>query len=275
MKNLTKISIISCLILLIIALPGTATYIDNTSKFPASTLYPSESVNLDFYIRDVSLDEKIELNTQLIDPIWSIEIKDDGKTVLLSGKGPTFTLPKIESKTITVHLSGKTPVSISDKNISLIFIVDKESGRVVDSRVAKVYGTSSIIQIIYKNDETIKDMKLTAEMLEKDGVNVTNIKNNLNEANRLNAEANNLYSKGDFISTKKNLQNVDKIISDTNAMLDKATGVRQSIIEKEKQDKAKTQAIIISIIIVIVLIIIAIVSIRSYRRKLAPPRSKL
>lgn len=275
MKNLTKISIISCLILLIIALPGTATYIDNISKFPASTLYPSESVNLDFYIRDVSLNEKIELNTQLIDPIWSIEIKDDGKTVLLNGKGPTFTFPKIESKTITVHLSGKTPVSISDKNISLISIVDKESGRIVDSRVSKVYGTSSIIQIIYKNDETIKDMKLTAEMLEKDGVNVTNIKNNLNEANRLNTEANNLYSKGDFISTKKNLQNVDKIISDTNAMLDKATGVRQSIIEKEKQDKAKTQAIIISIIIVIVLIIIAILAIRSYRRKLAPPRNKL
>lgn len=275
MKNLTKISIISCLILLIIALPGIAASIDNTSKFPASTLYPSESVNLEFSIRDVSANEKLELNTQLIDPAWKIEIKDNGKTVLLNGKGPTFTLPRIESKEITVHLDGKTPVTVSDKTLSLIFIVDKESGKVVDSRIVKVYGTNSIIQIIYKNDDTIKEMKLKAETLEKDGINVTNIKNRLNEADRLNTEANNYYNKGDFISTKNNLQKVDKIISDTDIMLENASKERQSIIEKERQDKARTQAIIISIIIVIVVIIILILSIRNYRKKRAPPRNKL
>lgn len=275
MKNLTKISIISCLILLIIALPGIAASIDNTSKFPASTLYPSESVNLEFSIRDVSANEKLELNTQLIDPAWKIEIKDNGKTVLLNGKGPTFTLPRIESKEITVHLDGKTPVTVSDKTLSLISIVDKESGKVVDSRIVKVYGTNSIIQIIYKNDDTIKEMKLKAETLEKDGINVTNIKNRLNEADRLNTEANNYYNKGDFISTKNNLQKVDKIISDTDIMLENASKERQSIIEKERQDKARTQAIIISIIIVIVVIIILILSIRNYRKKRAPPRNKL
>lgn len=275
MKNLTKISIISCLILLIIALPGIAASIDNTSKFPASTLYPSESVNLEFSIRDVSANEKLELNTQLIDPAWNIEIKDNGKTVLLNGKGPTFTLPRIESKEITVHLDGKTPVTVSDKTLSLISIVDKESGKVVDSRIVKVYGTNSIIQIIYKNDDTIKEMKLKAETLEKDGINVTNIKNRLNEADRLNTEANNYYNKGDFISTKNNLQKVDKIISDTDIMLENASKERQSIIEKERQDKARTQAIIISIIIVIVVIIILILSIRNYRKKRAPPRNKL
>jgi len=260
---------------LIIALPGIAASIDNTSKFPASTLYPSESVNLEFSIRDVSANEKLELNTQLIDPAWKIEIKDNGKTVLLNGKGPTFTLPRIESKEITVHLDGKTPVTVSDKTLSLIFIVDKESGKVVDSRIVKVYGTNSIIQIIYKNDDTIKEMKLKAETLEKDGINVTNIKNRLNEADRLNTEANNYYNKGDFISTKNNLQKVDKIISDTDIMLENASKERQSIIEKEQQDKARTQAIIISIIIVIVVIIILILSIRNYRKKRAPPRNKL
>jgi len=275
-KNLTKISIISCLILLIIALPGTATFIDSTSKFPEGTLYPSESVDLEFYIRDISSGEKLELNTQLIDPIWNIEIKDDGKTVLLGGKGlDTFTLPKLDCETITVHLSGKTPVNVSDKTLSLIFIVDKESGRVIDSRVSKVYGTSSILQIVYENDGATKEMRLTAETIEKDGIDVTNIKNRLNEANRLNAEANNFYSKGDFLSAKKNLQNVEEIISDTQAMLKNAESERQSLIEENRQKKARNQAIISIVAVLVIIIIIVALYIRNNRRKRAPPRRKL
>lgn len=268
MKNFIKISIISCFVLLIVALPGTAASIEYISKFPESTLYPSEQVNLEFCIRDLSFNEKLELNTQLIDPVWTIEIKDGGETILLNGKGPTFILPKLDSKTVTVHLSGKTPIDISDKTISLIYIIDKESNRVIDSRLSKVYGTSSILQIIYKNDEIINDMKLTAKTLEKDGVNVTDIQNKLNEATKLNTEANNLYNKGDFISVKRNIQNVEQIISDIDATLEKAEGERQSI----KQDKTRTQAIVS---IVVVLVIIVIIIVLFIRRKRVPPRKKL